>query len=45
MQETQEVNQNTQPFPLFDPQGSKLREYVYQAAILAAVILLVWTAA
>lgn len=44
MQETREVNQNTQPFP-FDPQGSKLRECAYQVAILVAVILLVWTAA
>jgi hypothetical protein len=45
MQATREVNQNARRSPLFDPKGSKLREYVYQAAILVAVILLVWTAA
>lgn len=45
MQATREVNQNTRPsFPL-DPRASKLPEYVYRAAILAAVILLLWTAA
>jgi hypothetical protein len=45
MQATRDVTPNGHPSPLFDPKGSKLREYVYQAAILVAVILLVWTAA
>jgi hypothetical protein len=45
MQTTRDVTQNAQPSPFFDAKGSKLRECVYQAAILIAVILLVWTAA
>ena len=45
MQATRDESQNAQPSPFFDPKGSKLREYVYQAAILVAVILLLWTAA
>ena len=45
MQATRDASQNGQPSPFFDPKGSKLREYAYQAAILVAVILLLWTAA
>jgi hypothetical protein len=45
MQATRDESRNGQPSPFFDPKGSKLREYVYQAAILVAVILLLWTAA
>jgi hypothetical protein len=45
MQATRDVNQNAQPSPLFDPKGSKLREYVYRAAIMVAVVLLLWTIA
>jgi hypothetical protein len=46
MQAPRDVTQNVQPSsPFFDPKGSKLREHVYQAAILVAVILLLWTAA
>jgi hypothetical protein len=44
MQATREVNQNARRSPFFDPKASKLPEYVYRAAILAAVILLLWTA-
>jgi hypothetical protein len=43
MQATREVNQNAQPSPYLDPRASKLPEYVYRAAILLAVILLLWT--
>lgn len=45
MQATREVSQNARPSPFFDPKASKLPEYVYRAAILAAVILLLWTIA
>lgn len=44
MQATREVNRNAPPSPL-DPRASKLPEYVYRAAILMAVILLLWTVA
>jgi hypothetical protein len=44
MQATREVNQDVQRSPFFDPKASKLPEYVYRAAILLAVILLLWTA-
>jgi hypothetical protein len=44
MQATREVNKNARPSPFFDPKGSMLPEYVYRAAILVAVILLLWTA-
>jgi hypothetical protein len=42
MQATREVNQNAEPL---DPRASKVPEYVYRAAILMAVILLLWTIA
>ena len=45
MQATRELNQNGQPSPSLDPRASKLPEYVYRAAILATVILLLWTIA
>ncbi|MDQ1452828.1 MAG: hypothetical protein QOJ51_6454 [Acidobacteriaceae bacterium] len=44
MQATREMNQNAQRSPFFDPKASKLPEYIYRAAILLAVILLLWTA-
>lgn len=44
MQATREVNQSARPSPFPDPKGSKLPEYVYRAAILVAVLLLLWTA-
>jgi hypothetical protein len=44
MQATRDVTPNAQPSPFFD-QANKLREYAYQAAILVAVVLLLWTAA
>ena len=45
MQATRELNRNAQPCSPLDPRASKVPEYVYRAAILAAVILLLWTAA
>lgn len=45
MQATRDVIQNAQPSPSLDPKASRLPEYVYQAAILLAVILLLWTVA
>jgi hypothetical protein len=45
MQATREVNRNGQPSSPLDPRASKLPEYIYRAAILMAVILLLWTAA
>ena len=45
MQATRELNPNGQPCPSLDPMASKVPEYVYRAAILMAVILLLWTAA
>jgi hypothetical protein len=44
MQAMREMNRNAQRSPFFDPKASKLPEYVYRAAILVAVILLLWTA-
>jgi hypothetical protein len=44
MQAPRELNQNARLSPL-DPRASKLPEYVYRAAILVAVILLLWTVA
>lgn len=34
-----------QPSPYLGPKVSKLPEYIYQAATLLAVLLLLWTAA
>ena len=43
--QAREVMQNArQVFPL-DARASKLPEYVYRAAILVAVVLLLWTIA
>ncbi|MFL6427605.1 MAG: hypothetical protein ACJ71S_05125 [Acidobacteriaceae bacterium] len=43
--QAREVMQNARPaFPL-DARASKLPEYVYRAAILVAVVLLLWTIA
>ncbi|HEY3990364.1 MAG TPA: hypothetical protein VGM02_13765 [Acidobacteriaceae bacterium] len=45
MQATRDVTQNARPSPYLDPKASKLPEYVYRAAILMAVVLLIWTIA
>ena len=45
MQATRELNRNAQPSSPLDPRASKLPEYVYRAAILVAVIPLLWTVA
>jgi hypothetical protein len=45
MQATRDVTQNDRPSPFLDPKASKLPEYVYRAAILVAVVLLLWTLA
>lgn len=45
MQATQDVAQSARPLPNLDPRASKLPEYAYRAAILATVILLLWTVA
>ena len=45
MQATRDVTPNAQPLPSLDPKASRLPEYVYRAAILVAVILLLWTVA
>lgn len=44
MQATRDANPNDRPSPSLDAAASKLPEYVYRAAILVAVILLLWTA-
>jgi hypothetical protein len=44
MQAPRALNRNAQLSPL-DPRASRLPEYVYRAAILMAVILLLWTVA
>jgi hypothetical protein len=43
MQATQDVTRNAQPSPHLDPKASRLPEYVYRAAILVAVVILLWT--
>ena len=45
MQAMREVNPNARPSTPLDPRASKLPEYIYRAAILAAVVLLIWTVA
>jgi hypothetical protein len=45
MQATRDTSRNGAPFTFLDPKANKLPEYVYRAAILAAIILLLWTAA
>jgi hypothetical protein len=45
MQATRDADGTPQPSPMLDPKASRLQEYVYRAAILAAVILLLWTVA
>jgi hypothetical protein len=45
MQATQDVTQNAQPSPDLDTRASSLPEYVYRAAILVAVVILLWTVA
>jgi hypothetical protein len=45
MQATRDVTPNARPLPNLDPKASRLPEYVYRAAILVAVVLLLWTLA
>ena len=45
MQATQDATPNARPSPFLDPKASRLPEYVYRAAILVAVIILLWTVA
>jgi hypothetical protein len=45
MQATRDATQNGRPSPYLDRKASKLPEYVYRAAILVVVILLLWTIA
>lgn len=45
MQATRDVTRNSQPSPYLDPKASRLPEYVYRAAILLAVVILLWTVA
>jgi hypothetical protein len=45
MQATQDVTRSGQPSPDLDPKASRLPEYVYRAAILLAVVILLWTVA
>jgi hypothetical protein len=45
MQATRDADGTPQPPPMLDAKASRLQEYVYRAAILAAVILLLWTVA
>jgi hypothetical protein len=40
-----DVNHNVRPSSQLDPKASKLPEYIYRAAILVAVVLLLWTVA
>jgi hypothetical protein len=43
MQATRDVTRKAQPSPHLDPKASRLPEYVYRAAILMAVVILLWT--
>jgi hypothetical protein len=45
MQATRDPSGTPRPSPNLDPKASRLQEYVYRAAILVAVILLLWTVA
>ena len=45
MQATRDVTPNARPLHYLDPKASRLPEYAYRAAILVAVILLLWTVA
>jgi hypothetical protein len=45
MQATRDADGTPQSSPILDAKASRLQEYVYRAAILAAVILLLWTVA
>lgn len=45
MQATRDMTRNPQPSPYLDPKASRLPEYVYRAAILLAVVILLWTVA
>jgi hypothetical protein len=45
MQATRDAIGSPQPSPALDPRASRLQEYVYRAAILVVVILLLWTVA
>lgn len=45
MQAKRDATRNAQPSPQLDAKATRLPEYVYRAAILMAVILLLWTVA
>ena len=45
MQAPREVIGNPRPSRHLDPKASRVPEYVYRAAILVAVVLLLWTLA
>ena len=45
MQAKRDETRDNPPFACLDSTASRLPEYVYRAAILMAVILLLWTAA
>ena len=45
MQATRDAIGRPQPSPNLDPRASRQQEYMYRAAILVAVILLLWTVA
>jgi hypothetical protein len=45
MQATRDVTPNAPPSLYLDAKASNLQEYVYRAAILVAVVLLLWTVA
>jgi hypothetical protein len=44
-QAKRDATRSNEPFPYLDAKATMLPEYVYRAAILMAVILLLWTAA
>ena len=43
-QAKRDATRSNEPFPYLDAKATMLPEYVYRAAILMAVILLLWTA-
>jgi hypothetical protein len=45
MQATRDAANGAPRSPNLEPKVSRVPEYLYQAAILAAVLLLLWTAA
>ena len=45
MQATRDVLNEDEPSPYLEQRSSRAPEYVYQAAILVAVLLVLWTVA